>query len=496
MVMLTPWEFSPGIFFDTRSVMLSLSGLFFGPLPAGIACLMTTLLRLFQGGAGAPMGIAVIVTATALGLITRGILKNRIASITIIQLILMGIVVHGVMLGCSLLLPPEIRWPLLQDISLPVMTLYPLMTVLIGNLMQTDLKRQLKTLAITERQEQLLKYIEKAPNGIFVADGRGRYVDVNQGACRITGYSREEILQRRIPDILPPEPDIQKAARKHFEQVTRSGVASSELPFLTKDGRRRYWTIDAVQLEEDRFIGFVRDTTAAREAADERERALREKEVLLRELYHRTKNNMQVIRSLIALQRAHTDNPLLDEAYRDTENRIQSMALVHKMLYETKDLSKIDLREYLKELLPLLISTASLDEKPEVIFTPGPPAPVPLDISIPLGLIINELVSNSVKHGFRTPGGEEFHHGKQPRLSFALELSPSERGERLMITYEDNGRGLPEGFDHRQTNSMGFTTIIALGEEQLKGTVTPAVRPGGFHCRLTIPLEDTAHDRL
>ncbi len=120
--------------------------------------------------------------------------------------------------------------------------------------------------AVAESEKRLRSYIDNAPDGVFIADETGRYLEVNPAACLITGYKKEELLAMRIPDLLPPE--SLEASAKHFNEVITSGQGSGELQFRHKDGSLRYWSVDAVRLSPTRFIGFVKDITVRKQAED------------------------------------------------------------------------------------------------------------------------------------------------------------------------------------------------------------------------------------
>jgi PAS domain S-box-containing protein len=132
----------------------------------------------------------------------------------------------------------------------------------------TDRKQAQKDLQRSEKKYR--SYIDNAPDGIFVADAQGRYVEANPAACQITGYSEEELLTMSVSDLVPP--DAREEASEHFAQVKRTGKASGEFSFIKRDGSRGYWAVEAVQLSETRFLGFVKDITARREAEEDRRR--------------------------------------------------------------------------------------------------------------------------------------------------------------------------------------------------------------------------------
>ena len=127
-----------------------------------------------------------------------------------------------------------------------------------------------KIASLKESEKKFRSYVDFAPDGIFVTDDKGNFIDVNNAACKITGYSREELLCKNIVDLYSE--DSIEAAKKHFQKVLTSGRTSGELSFIKKDGIRRYWAIDAVKLSETRFLGFARDITEKKLAEEEQEK--------------------------------------------------------------------------------------------------------------------------------------------------------------------------------------------------------------------------------
>jgi len=196
------------------------------------------------------------------------------------------------------------------------------------------------------------------------------------------------------------------------------------------------------------------------EAHENLSSALTEKETLLRELYHRTKNNMQVIISLLRLKAGETpDNAELQELVDEMEDRVQSMALIHQKLYESRDLTRINMAEYFADLTEFLSHSS------------GKPGSVTLtrrveecsfliDAAIPCGLIVTELIANAYKHAFI---GHE-------RGNILLELS-TDGNSQVELMIQDDGAGFPDGFDLHRDGSMGLRTAITLVEQQLNGTI-------------------------
>jgi two-component sensor histidine kinase/ABC-type amino acid transport substrate-binding protein len=205
------------------------------------------------------------------------------------------------------------------------------------------------------------------------------------------------------------------------------------------------------------------------ESGKKLEVSLGEKETLLRELYHRTKNNMQVIISMINLQTASISDEKTLRIFEETKNKISVMALVHEKLYQTKNLSRIDLDDYFFELIELL-RRSYRDKGERVVFkTNMDKISVTIDTAMPCGLIMNELVSNAFRHAF-----PQQHNGE---ISISLR---AERDRQITFTVGDNGVGLPADMDVRNPKTMGLQSVMALAELQLRGAFDVSTQDGSL----------------
>jgi two-component sensor histidine kinase len=206
--------------------------------------------------------------------------------------------------------------------------------------------------------------------------------------------------------------------------------------------------------------GLMLDITDRKLAELQLRRAFEEKEVLLREISHRTKNNMQVIHSLLGLQSNSISDPKVQDIFKETQNRIMSMAKAHQMLYQTKDLTRIDFKAYLYELTSGLIeSYKSMADKVLLDFQAEPVA-VSLDTAITCGLVVNELISNSLKYAF--PG----NRGGVIRMQLFKDAD-----HYIHLNIGDDGVGFAEDFDMKHVTSLGVQLITNLVKRQLKGTL-------------------------
>jgi two-component sensor histidine kinase len=379
LVMLMPWPLGPGVFFDTRSVLLSVAGLFFGLVPTLVAVFMATMLRLYQGGIGAGPGILVIITSALIGLAWGEVRQAKQASLSWAELYLFGLVVGINMLLWMLTLPWPVAMQVITQVGPVVLLLYPLVTLLLGRLLSGQ------------------------------------------------------------------------AARRQAE--------------------------DALQDSEQR----LRHTVEALEIS------LKQKEMLLRELHHRTRNNMQVISAMLAMQQSAAEDERLKKIFNSVQRRILAMSLVHTQLYRTQELSQVLLNEYVAELARQIVheynQATDIDHKvelrldTEVILTL-------IDIATPCGLVLNELLDNALTHAF-TNG--------QSQAWIRIGLHRTSPGE-LLLEVADNGSSVPDDFDFRAADGFGMQAVYALAEHQLSGSVD-FITNGGLTCRVRL-RDDLYRDRL
>lgn len=204
--------------------------------------------------------------------------------------------------------------------------------------------------------------------------------------------------------------------------------------------------------------------------------SLKEKEVMLKEIHHRVKNNLQVISSLLSLQARHIEDKASREMFIDCQNRVRSMALVHEKLYESHDLASIDFSEYIESLLEGLYRSYHIEPGKNEINMQVQNVKMSIDLAVPCGLVIHELVSNAMKHAFR-----EMDEG-QGEIDIIL-LYQKEKS-CIDLTIKDNGIGISTELDFRKTDSLGLRLAVILVEDQLKGEINLERGQGtAFHIR-------------
>ena len=323
--------------------------------------------------------------------------------------------------------------------------------------------RQAAEEALRKSDQSYRTLVENAAEAIIVAqDGRLKFA--NAAGEALLGYAREEIASRRFDEFVHLDDRSMVLDRYRSRMQGLEAPSSYSFRIVNRSGDTRWVQISAVMIEwEGRpaTLNFLSDITERQRVDEQLRAALREKETLLRELYHRTRNNMQVISSMLELQAAGVDDPVVQRIVQETRNRIRAMALVHEKLYRSQSLSTIRLDEYIVELVGLLQSTYQVTSNRIALAFDVEPVSTSIDVAMPCSLMVNELVSNALTHAF--PG----KRAGEIRVSLHREGSGS-----LVLEVSDDGVGQPAGFNWRETETLGLQTVVAIGEHQLQGSVT------------------------
>ena len=199
--MVHPVVMSPGLIFDGRSVVISLCGLFFGPVAAVTAGIMAAVCRILQGGSGALMGVLVIVSSVLLGIGFHYRQTRQGVDMSVLQFWFFGLLVHVAMLACTFALPSGMGLTVLGRIALPVMVMYPFATVLIGKVLSDQLVREHFVGTLRENQEELRTTLYSIGDGIITADKRGRVRQMNPVAEKYTGWTEAEARDKRCEEV-------------------------------------------------------------------------------------------------------------------------------------------------------------------------------------------------------------------------------------------------------------------------------------------------------
>lgn len=265
VIMLTPWEFAPGIVFDTRSVLLGISGLFFGAIPTVIAMAMASTLRLYQGGAAALTGVLVIIASGVIGIVWRHFRYRDLARISTGELYLFGLLIHLVMLALMFSLPFTTALEVLTTIGLPVLIVYPLATTLLGTLFSGRLERKQVIEALAENEFLFRSQFDFGNIGIAITSVDKKWLRINPRLCELIGYTEAELRALTWADITHPD-DLEKDISQ-FNRVLSGEIESYDLDkrFIRKNGEVLYVHMTASCYrsngEVQFFIAGLLDTT-------------------------------------------------------------------------------------------------------------------------------------------------------------------------------------------------------------------------------------------
>lgn len=334
----------------------------------------------------------------------------------------------------------------------------------------------------------LSRIFDIAEDAIISIDEAQNIVMFNQGAEKIFGYAPGEVLGQPLDMLIPTRFGV--SHRRHVRDFGESPVAARSMGDRGQiEGRRKDGTefpadasISKVDLEGVRIYSVIlRDMSEHRKAEETLKAALVEKEVLLKEIHHRVKNNLQVVSSLLSLQSRGVQDDATRQLFKESQNRVQSMALIHEQLYQSKSLSAFDFPEYVRLLAGHLFRSYQVSASRIELDTNIANVQLGIDMAVPCGLIINELVSNALKHAF--PGGSA---GK-------IQVKLTGKRGTASLSIQDNGTGLPEEIGLLNSETLGLRLVRSL-VTQLEGEVR-IERSQGTEIRIDFPVPDTGEDR-
>jgi len=316
--------------------------------------------------------------------------------------------------------------------------------------------------SLLESQDIFNQFMLNSPIYVFFKDKNIRSLRLSRNFEQMLGRPLVELLGKTMDELFPSE-----FARKMVADDLRI-LEEGKLTELEEELNGRYYSTTKFPIYIDGkpmyLAGYTIDITSRKLAGDTIKAALNEKEILLREVHHRVKNNLQVVSSLLNLQA----NKIKDKAFKETleqsRNRIRSIALVHEKLYQTGNFAEINLKEYSRSLVTELFRVYVADPQKIHIRTEIEDVNIPLIYAIPCGLILNEIISNSLKYAF--PADKDFKI--KPEIFIKLKTLPS---KSLQLCAGDNGIGLPADYQLTESSSLGLYLIRILATEQLDGEI-------------------------
>jgi PAS domain S-box-containing protein len=343
--------------------------------------------------------------------------------------------------------------------------------------------RKLAEIALQETEERYKALFERSFDAVFLHDFEGNFLDANTIALNMLGYTRDEIPTLSFSNLISD--DQLTLAMDTLHEVLETGLqkTTNEYKLRRKEGGY-VWVETRASLiyrkgKPYAIQGLARDITDRKLAEEQIKASLSEKEILLKEIHHRVKNNLQIIKSLLSLQSRKIQDEELLKLFNDSQNRIRAIALIHEKLYQSKDLSSIDFSEYIKTMVQELYSTYSENRVSITLNTELESILLNIQQAIPCGLILNELLTNAFKYAF--PDG----WGTQGQITISL---LRDNNERIVLIVSDNGVGIPEDIDIEKVDSLGLQLVTLLARDQLDGEIK-LERESGTRFTITLPFK-------
>jgi PAS domain S-box-containing protein len=322
--------------------------------------------------------------------------------------------------------------------------------------------RILLELGVRHRASYLQKISEQIPGVLYEVEDHGddlQFTFVSDGYDAFAGPSGELSYPESMNHVHPDDRD--HLSEVMFEAIQERRSFQAEYRYLRDDGSVVWARAESEPYQKSdgtyAWVGVIIDITELKEAQHSLEEALNEQETLLREVHHRVKNNMGIVSSMLKLERNAIDDPEVRGCIDECLHRIQSMALVHRMLHEGQQLDELNLRSYGTRLIDRIWDAYKPDEGEVTRTVSLCDEVISLDRAIPLGLILNELVSNALRHGV------------QERKEGVVRIVCDRVNNHFELTVLDNGTGLPDDFDPDTSGGLGLRIVQSLVRNNLQG---------------------------
>ncbi len=333
-----------------------------------------------------------------------------------------------------------------------------------------------RRMQIAESEERYRLLFELSPQYILISNPEGEIYDVNEHVSEFLGLEKDKLKGKSIFDLNLLLPEKIDEAKNLLKIIGEDGeVPPYETRILDPMGNERHVKIFSKPINvngKDLIIFVIQDLTEIKKAQSELEKAVKEKDLLLKEIHHRVKNNLMIISSLLSLQARYLKDKEAFEIFKESENRARSMALIQERLYRSSNLKEIDMMEYLQALARGIFNSYA---RPGVEFKFDiDKIKMDIELAIPVGLIVNELITNSFKHAFPDGSGGE------------VNLKLKSLDDKIFLEVSDNGIGFPEDLDWQNTESLGLQLVKSLAD-QINAKVQ-MISDNGTTFKLTIPV--------
>jgi PAS domain S-box-containing protein len=325
-------------------------------------------------------------------------------------------------------------------------------TSMMSILDMTELRRSKK--AIEESHEKFKSIFENAAEAIILFDCQGNIIESNDKIEEIFGFKKEEIIGQNfmtIVSMMGMDFDQTRIVFNHL--ILGNELKQVEWAIKNKNGNEVIFRVrPSIIKSENSIIGILlimEDITELKNVETSLKNSLEEKEILLREIHHRVKNNLQIISSLLSLQRIQVEDKQTADILWECQGRVRTMAMIHENLYQSQDLGNINFRNYVEMLLNDIFNSYRVDERSINLNTQVESVDMGIETAMPCGLIINELATNSIKHAFPDGNG-------------SLEVELISDGEGYVLCFADDGIGLPLNINPKKSKKLGLMVVKTL----------------------------------
>nr|WP_319374618.1 PAS domain S-box protein [uncultured Methanobacterium sp.] len=336
---------------------------------------------------------------------------------------------------------------------------------IISGMLMDITSRKIAEKALQDNEEKYRTLFESNPNYTLLLNLDGRILDINGAASEFMGLTPEKVIGRNLLELrIFQEEDVDFLREKFSQAVKGETVKLAQYKLINKKGEYNWVQSQLVPIKKDGEIYSIlvidTDITERKNAIDNLKSSVNEKEILIKEIHHRVKNNMQIISSLLNLQSQHLtdDEKVARDVLKESQNRVKSMAMIHEKLYQSKDFTHIKFEDYVQRLVSDLFYSYNTTVKKVKFRVDVENVDLNMETAVPCGLIISELFSNSLKHAFP--------HGREGEVYVSLK---KEDGEYELVI-SDNGIGIPHDFNFKHPESLGLQLINNL-TKQLDGEI-------------------------
>jgi PAS domain S-box-containing protein len=334
--------------------------------------------------------------------------------------------------------------------------------VISGMLMDITLRKKAEK-ALQDSEEKYHTLFESNQTYTILVSLEGSILDVNSAASKFAGISSQELIGKNFPElqIFPNEEDIKFQRSKFLLALQGETIKPFQYQLIDYKGNYSWVESQLVPIKKDGEINSIlvisKDITERKKAMDGLERMVDEKNILIKEIHHRVKNNMQIISSLLNLQSQHlkADEQFAVSILKESQNRVKSMAMIHENLYQSKDFTHIKFEDYITRLVYELFYSYSGDADKIRLVVDVDDVNLNMETAVPCGLIVSELFTNSVKYAFP--------EGREGEIRVSLKQEPGTDDTReFILTVSDDGVGFPPDLDYRNTETLGLELVNSL----------------------------------